>query len=64
MGEFRRHFLKASFHTRWVEVTKEQWLAAERSAGFQPEPGYGEYATAGFGTDNISGRYTDDGTKP
>lgn len=60
----RRHFIKLADAGRWIEVSKEKWLAYERGAGFWPKPGCGEYATAGFGNNLISGRYTNDGSRP
>lgn len=59
----RRHFLKASFNPGWTEVTKEEWLRAERNAGFRSKS-RSEYATGGFGSNGISGTYTDDGSVP
>ena len=47
-----RYFLKTDW-TNWKEVTKEQWVRAERSAGFhntmgQPdEPGTGGFSAYG-----------------
>lgn len=37
-------------------VSKDEWLKAERTAGFAPKPGLGPYATAGFSTGALSGR--------
>lgn len=34
------------------EVTAEEWISAERRAGFHPKPGLGPFATAGFGSTN------------
>lgn len=65
-----RHFLKASFLKKWEEVPKEVWIAAERAAGFRPkmasdDPRYmTTYATAGFGTELISGCITHNGKEP
>jgi hypothetical protein len=41
------------------EVTAEEFVRAERDAGFHPKPGCGPFATAGFG----STRYTEGGTR-
>jgi len=37
------------------EVTKEEWIQAERSAGFRPKHGGGGPATGGFSGNGISG---------
>jgi len=31
-----RYFLKADHQTDWDEVSKEDWIKAERQAGFRP----------------------------
>jgi hypothetical protein len=57
-----RYFLKADHETKYTEVTKEQWIRAERAAGFRPKmsqdhPNYmTTEATGGFGGRGISGR--------
>lgn len=52
-----RFFLKAAWQDREVEVTKEQFVAAERNAGFRPKgEDRGQPATAGFGNGSVSGR--------
>lgn len=33
---------------RWVQVTEDEFIAAEQRAGFFPKPGCGPVATAGF----------------
>ena len=59
-----RYFLKTEW-TPWKEVTKEQWVGAERRAGFintlgtPDEPG-----TSGFGGHGISGMIIYHNTKP
>jgi hypothetical protein len=50
----QRYFLKADHQTSWDEVTKEQWIRAERAAGFRPKLWSGDpnymttCATGGF----------------
>lgn len=57
-----KYLLKADHQTSWDEVTKEQWIKAERSAGFRPKMSscHPEYmstcATGGFGGDGVQGR--------
>lgn len=56
-----RYMLKAPF-TDWIEVSQEEWIKAERNAGFRPrcaitDPRYmTECATGGFGSANIQGK--------
>ena len=58
-----RYLLKADFNTEWTEVTKEQWVKAERAAGFRPKLWSGDpaymttCATGGFSGAGISGRF-------
>lgn len=65
-----RFFLKASFNKEWTEVTRAEWIRAERVAGFRPkmsswEPNYNDtLATGGFSGGNVSGTYTTDGKTP
>ena|SRR5665213_397553 len=59
-----RFFLKTDW-TSWQEVTKEQWVKAERNAGFintmnKPD----ELATGGFNARGISGMIISSSTKP
>ncbi len=42
----------------WHEATREQFVQAERSAGFCPKPGCGPVATAGFHSSGVEGRIT------
>ena len=57
-----RHFLKMDHQSEWSEVTKNEWIKAERSAGFRPKLWSGDpeymttYATAGFSGNGVSGR--------
>ena len=38
-----------------IEVTQEEFIQAERSAGFRPKPGCGPVATGGFDSGALSG---------
>jgi hypothetical protein len=67
------HWLKASGipGSQWTKVSKEEWIRAERSAGFRPKLWSGDpaymttYATGGFSTSlGISGTLTMDGEPP
>lgn len=57
-----KYYLKASFQPEWVEVTKEEFIRAERRAGFRPkcassDPKYmSTCATGGFSSGEVSGR--------
>jgi len=59
-----RFYLKAPWSDEWTEVTKKEWVKAERREGFSPrgiradDPRYlTTCATAGFtGLSGISGR--------
>ncbi|MBT4849331.1 hypothetical protein HON36_00575 [Candidatus Parcubacteria bacterium] len=42
----------------WQEATREQFIQAEKSAGFYPKPGCGDVATAGFSGKATKGRIT------
>lgn len=50
-----RYFLKTDVHP-WLEVTFEQFLQAERNAGFRSHGGPGTLATGGFTGGGVSGR--------
>lgn len=61
MGD--RYLLKADISDMdWMEVSKEEWIKAERRAGFRPKlpsdhPNYMKIcATGGFGGWGISGK--------
>lgn len=52
-----RYYLKASWQTDWEEVSREQFITAERNAGFYPKNGDPEtLATSGFTASNIAGK--------
>lgn len=62
-GTMDKYYLKASFQPDWVEVTKEEFIRAERAAGFRPkcastDPQYmTTCATGGFSSSGgVSGR--------
>lgn len=44
----KRYFLE--FMGMKKEVTREEWIKAERAAGFRPKGGGDEEATGGFGS--------------
>lgn len=52
-----RYWLRISGHA-WQEATKDQFVQAERSAGFRPKPGCGDVATGGFSNGSLQGRVT------
>ncbi len=52
-----RFWLRAS-SLLWQEATREQFIEAERRAGFRPKPGCGDIATGGFSGGSIQGRIT------
>lgn len=54
LGYTRRFFLSHRVFGE-KEVTQDEFIAAERSAGFYPKSGSG-VATGGFGCGDISGR--------
>lgn len=57
-----KYFLRASDATPWQRVSKEDWIKAERAAGFHPklpstDPDYmTTCATGGFGGSGVSGK--------
>lgn len=57
-----KYFLKADWQTEYQEVTKEQWIKAERAAGFRPklssdDPDYMKTcATGGFSGSGVNGK--------
>jgi len=56
-----KYYLKADFQNEYQEVTKEEFIQAERAAGFRPKYGDG-LATGGFLGNGVSGsiKYTPD----
>ena len=56
MGK-KRYFLKMAHQDKWDEVTKKQYVQAERAAGFRNTMGQpDEPATAGFSNGSINGK--------
>lgn len=52
-----KYFLKGNWEKKYTEVTKEQYIAAERNAGFySDEPFASETATAAFDDNGVSGK--------
>ena len=51
-----RYFLRAQWQEQWQEVTREQWIRAERMAGFRPKYGGDGPATGGFSGYGVSGK--------
>ena len=51
-----RYWLKRT-GSAWQEATQEQFIQAERNAGFRPKSGSG-VATGGFSNGSITGRVT------
>lgn len=57
-----KYYLKADWQDEWQEVTKKEWVKAERSAGFRPkcastdEAYMTTCATGGFSGGGISGK--------
>ena len=49
-----KYYLKADFQKEKQEVTKEEFIQAERAAGFRPKYGDG-VATGGFSGGGVSG---------
>jgi len=53
----KRYWLRVST-LPWQKATKEQFIEAERKAGFRSSSGYGEVATNSFIGGGIQGRTT------
>lgn len=51
-----KYYLKADWQKDWTEVTQEEFIKAERAAGFHPKWGCGPVATAGFTSGMVSGK--------
>jgi hypothetical protein len=51
-----KYYLKADWQSEYQEVTKEQFIDAEQSAGFHSKFGPNEIATGGFSGRGISGK--------
>ena len=50
-----KYYLKSAWQDHWEEVTQEQFIQAERAAGFYPKHGCGSVATAGFSGGSVMG---------
>ena len=48
------YLLRADFQKEYQEVTRDEFIQAERCAGFRPKAGNG-VATGGFGGGGVSG---------
>jgi hypothetical protein len=56
MREYK-YYLKPDWQTEWTEVTKEEFVKAERAAGFRNTMGEpNEPATSGFSGHGMNGR--------
>jgi len=51
-----KYYLKVSWQKEYTEVTKEEYIRAERNAGFHSKFGDGEIATASFSNGNVEGK--------
>ncbi len=51
-----RYYLKADWQKDYQEVTKKQFIAAERAAGFRSKLGPNAVATGGFSGNGVSGK--------
>lgn len=58
-----RYFLRASWQDEYEEVTKKQYIRAERDAGFGSRQS-DEIATVGFSGHGVSGKINKDGLFP
>lgn len=60
--EYYEYYLKSFFDDKWTKVSKEDFIKAERSAGFRPKISsdspdyYTTLATSGFSGGSISGK--------
>jgi len=58
------YWLKCSGESYYRKVTKEEWIKAERQAGFRPKCAYTDpdymkiCATGGFGGNGVEGKIT------
>ena len=51
-----KYFLKGSWEKEYKEVSKEEYIEAERAAGFRSKFGDNAIATAGFHGHGVSGK--------
>ena len=54
-GYTSKYFLRGEWQDEWREVTRQQFVTAERAAGFRPKFGDG-LATGGFTGGGVSGK--------
>ena len=50
-----KYYLKAFYEKEYKEVSQDEFVKAERHAGFRPKPGCGPVATAGFNGGGLEG---------
>jgi len=50
-----RYYLRTTWNKKWDEVSRREFIDAEREAGFYPKGGIG-VATAGFSHGSVEGR--------
>ena len=55
MKEYK-YYLKAFYEEEWTEVSQDEFIRAERHAGFRPKYGTGPVATGGFSGGGMKGR--------
>ena len=55
-GFAKKYFLQGEWQDEWGEATQQQFVAAERAAGFHPKAGCGPVATGGFSGGGVRGR--------
>lgn len=51
-----KYYLKASWQDEYSEVSKEEYIKAEQSAGFRSKFGDGHIATAAFDGGSVRGQ--------
>lgn len=51
-----KFYLKAPWQEKYTEVTKEQFIMAERNCGFRSKFGEKSLATAGFSSNGLEGK--------
>lgn len=56
-----RYWTRSHPRSLWQECTRDQFITAERSAGFRPKSGNsGDLATGGFSKGSFAGTYGED----
>ena len=51
-----KYYLKAGWQDKYTEATKEEFIKAERAAGFRSKFGRDHLATGGFSDSSVRGR--------